>query len=360
MMNKRKVLVVAIGLLLVAAVGTMTFQLVRPIRIGVILPASSPLGNEENFYVRYYRDAHPRIGLRPVELVIENAASDESGVKAAYDRIAAQGVCAVVGGVLSQEGLWLSEKSAQWRIPTFGVTSSSSVLSGRKDAFFRIVATNEPQARRVSAYYESLGMKRLVLLTSPSNPAYAAPFVETIAKEFAGEVLEVPFASGDDLQKVLDLDPDSVFCILPAKDVFEVIRTLKDKAPGIRIGSSSWGSSEIINLYSSPLLDSVLLFEGSTEVVEGYREEIAAFERQYGLDATKGSHYAASVMHVLYDALRRVGSSRRALTSYFETPRAYESAYGTTTMDAYGDSSLQIFYILETQQGKVVDRIRLD
>jgi len=104
----------------------------------------------------------------------------------------------------------------------------------------------------------------------------------------------------------------------------------------------------------------VPLFEGSTEIVEAYREEIAGFERQYGLDATKESHYAASVMHVLYDAIRRVGSSRIALTVHFETPREYGSAYGTTAMDAFGDSSLQIFYILETQQGKVVDRIRLD
>ena len=69
------------------------------------------------------------------------------------------------------------------------------------------------------------------------------------------------------------------------------------------------------------------------------------------MEATNGSVYAASILHILYDAIQEVGFSRTALKAYFETPRAYETGYGKMSMDEYGDGTTDRITILQTVNG---------
>ena len=343
-------------LVIVVITGLTLFYYSRPILIGVIIPTQTNLGNEENLYARYYRDTHPRIGLRKINFIIENQAVKEQEIKDAYNKMIKMGVSAIIGGVISQEGIWLSEESKKSSVPTFGITTSSSLLSKKKDAFFRVVPTNDGQANAVAEYYNKLGMKKLVLVTSTENKAYADPIVKIIQDKFKGEVWNIPFYSDEETYtKILSKNPDSIFCILDGKNVMDVIKKFKEKQSVIKIGSSSWGSSEILTLYSSSLLDGVLLFSSSTNLIgEEYKAEIADFEMKYNIEATKGSHYTSSVLNILYKGLTAVGGSRESLKTYFETPRIYNAAYGKASIDEYGDSSLNIVIVLELRDGKVI------
>ena len=139
-MKKRKAIIVIIYFIVLVVAGIIYSYITRPIKIGVILPIQSPLGNEENLFVRYYRDTHPKIGQRPVEFIIENKAVSEKEIKAAFEEMNNKGVSVIIGGVISEEGKWLSEESAKYSLPTFGITASSAQLSNKKDAFFRLVA----------------------------------------------------------------------------------------------------------------------------------------------------------------------------------------------------------------------------
>ena len=354
-MKKRKAIIVIIYFIVLVVAGIIYSYITRPIKIGVILPIQSPLGNEENLFVRYYRDMHPKIGQRPVEFIIENKAVLEKEIKAAFEEMNNKGVSVIIGGVTSEEGKWLSEESAKYSLPTFGITASSAQLSNKKDAFFRFVATNDVQAGTVANYYNRLGKKKLVLVTSIENESYVDPFAKVIKEKFQGEVLSVPFyANEETYNKILNNKPDSVFCILQAKDVIDVIKNLKAKNPEIKIGSSSWGSSEILSLYSSPLLDGVLLFSNNSNIIgEEFKTEITDFESKYNIEATKGSHYTLAVLHTIYQGLEANGDSRQSLKNYFETPRVYETAYGKVHVNEYGDSLFNNFIVMATREGKV-------
>ena len=165
--------------------------------------------------------------------------------------------------------------------------------------------------------------------------------------------MEVPFAPNEETyQKIFSFSPDGIFTILPAKDVIQVIKAVRDKNLNIRLGSSSWGTVEILSLYSGPLLDGVLFFSLGVDLYgEEYKTEIADFEKKYKMKATNGSHYASSVSHILYEGIRNAGSSREAIKAYFETPRIYDTIYGKITINEYGDATSNRITILETLNG---------
>jgi branched-chain amino acid transport system substrate-binding protein len=352
--DRRKFIwLVVIGLLIIVAVSISFWYFTRPILIGAILPINTSLGNEENLFTRYYKVKYPQIGLRPVKFIIENPEATEAEVLKAYQRLNEQGVSAIIGGVLSQDGAWLADAAARTGIPTFGITSSSALLSTKKDAFFRLVSTNATQAKAVGQFYQKLGLKRLALVTSVDNITYVDPFVKVIKENFSAEIVQIPFASAAEVsQKISTANPDGVFTILAAKDVIQVIKVVRDQRPDLPIGSSSWGSVEILSLYSGPLLDGVLFFSLGLDVQgEDYKAEIADFESKYSMKATNGSHYSASTLHMLYEAIQQVGDSRSAVKTYFETPRAYDTCYGKLSMDEFGDGTTDRVTLLQTVNG---------
>jgi branched-chain amino acid transport system substrate-binding protein len=353
MIKKGRLLTVAIGLFLIAAATISYWYFSRPILIGAILPIDTSLGNEENLFIRYYQDKRPKIGLHPVKFIIENPAPTEAEVSGAYQRLNAQGVSVIIGGVLSQDGAWAADNAAKTGIPTFGITSSSALLSGKKDGFFRLTPTNATQAAAVGQYYQQKGIKRLVLVTSEDNVVYVEPFVKGIKENFSGEIVQIPFTTIEEVsQKISDAHPDGVFAILAAKDVIQVITIVREQSPDIMIGSSSWGSIEILSLYSGPLLDGVQFFSLGLEISgEDYKSEIADFESTYNMKATNGSQYSVSILHMLYDAIGKVGASRAALKAYFETPRTYDTSYGKMAIDEYGDGATNRIVLLQTING---------
>ena len=344
-----------IGLAILIAATIIALNLLKPILIGVVLPIDTSLGNEENLFVRYFQNRHPRIGLHPVKFIIENPPAVEADVRNAARRLNERGVSAIIGGVLSKDGVWLADDAAKSGIPTFGITSSSSVLSGKKDSFFRLTPNNDSQARAVGQYYQQKGLKRLGVVTSIDNISYVDPYVRVLRENFNGEIVQIPFTSAEKVApKILKANLDGVFTILPAKDVIQVIKITREQNPEILIGSSSWGSIEILSLYSGPLLDGVLFFSLGVEVYgEEYKADVAEFEKLYNMKATNGSAYTVSLLHILHTAIEEVGPSRAALRAYFNTPRTYDTSYGRMSMDEYGDGQTNRITLLQTLNGRM-------
>lgn len=352
--RKRILRILVLVTLLIASTGIAALKLLsKPVSIGFILPLDTSMGNEDNLFARYYQELDPRIGLRPLKFLFENPASTEKDILAAYSRLDGLGVSAIVGGITSTEGTWLARASAESGIPTFGITPSSSLLSGKKDAFFRICPTNDTQAKAVASSFMEKGCERLLLVTAANNPAYVDPFAKTIRDHYNGTIEQIPYTSGEAVSLVVDrFKPDGLFCILPAKDLIQVINTAREHGARYLIGSSSWGTNEILSLYSGPRLDGVLFFSlGLERLDEEYNATIKKFEELYEVQATNSSYYLVSLLNMLHDAIEAVGSSRASLKVWFEEPRSYDTALGPLVMDEFGDSSTRRTVVLKTTEG---------
>jgi ABC-type branched-subunit amino acid transport system substrate-binding protein len=355
MKARNKLIAGAGAVLVIVAIFYTAVQVTQPIRIGVILSSETVTGNEAFLFIRYYQGTHPKIGLRPVEFLLENVALEEDQIRNAYRKLEAQGVSAIIGGDLSKDATWIAEESSKTGIPTFGILASSTSLSNKTDGFFRLNPTSTSQASAAAFYYTQEGVERLVLLTSPDNSVYVEPFVDSIAANFDGEILRIPFDPNADIeQQISDADPDGIFMILPPEEFLEVIETVKMFQPQAVVGSSSWGSDALLSTYTGPVLEGVLFFSlDKTIYGENYKAELAAFKKLYHLEASKASEYTVSVLNILYQAIREVGSSREALREYFETPRLYDTSYGEVMMDEYGDVSTDRIIVLETIEGSI-------
>ncbi len=349
----KRILMIGAILAVVGLLILVWASLTRPILVGAVIPIDTSLGNEENLFLRYFTTKHPQIGLRPVRLIIENPAPTEEEVLAAYRRLEGQEVSVIIGGVLSKDGAWLAAEAERSGVPTFGITSSSAALAGKKDAFFRLTPTNSSQAKAVAQFFQGQGIKRLAVATSVDNVAYVDPYMKVMQENFQGEMQQIPFTSGEEVaQKIREVDPDAVFTILAAKDVIQVIQAVRAWKPDMMIGSSSWGSVELLSLYSGPSLDGVYFFTLGLEVSgEENKSEITDFESTYKMTATNGSSYAVSLLRAIYKAIQQVGAERQALRTYFEIPRSYDTAYGEMSMDEFGDGTTERIILLQTMNG---------
>jgi hypothetical protein len=195
-------------------------------------------------------------------------------------------------------------------------------------------------------------------VTSLDNSAYVDPYAKMLGMNFPESLLQVPFSSEADLKRAIeDYKPEGLFCILSAKDLIKVLNFAKGIGRRLVIGSSSWGSTEVLALYSGPVLDGVLFFSLRLEDLdETYRSEIESFERRYDIKATNGTFYMISILHILEEALGEVGPSPVKLKAWFEEPRTYMTAYGELSMNAYGDCVTGRTVVLQTRSG-VMDSI---
>jgi branched-chain amino acid transport system substrate-binding protein len=331
-----------------------SFRLVfSPVYIGMVLPIDTSLGNEINLFARYYQDTNPKVGLRSLRFIIENPPATREAVRAAYSRLDDRGVSMIIGGVLSKDGTWLAEAAAESGIPTFGVTASSALLSGKKDGFFRLSPSNDAQARAVARTFTEKGCQRLMLVTSSSNATYVEPYIGMLAAHFPAEILKVPFSTTELLAREIDsFAPEGLFAILPAKDLIQVINLARERGDDYLIGSASWGSTEILSLYSGPALDGVLFFMLGLDDLKGkYKTEISGFEAKYDMTATNGSFYLVSILHIIQEALQAAGPARKALKTWLEIPRSYDTAYGPLSIDEFGDCVTDRTIIMHTVDG---------
>ncbi|HAE20756.1 MAG TPA: hypothetical protein DCG47_00310, partial [Spirochaetaceae bacterium] len=221
------------------------------------------------------------------------------------------------------------------------------------DNFFRLCPSNDAQAKAVALTYKKKNCEKLMLVTSESNAAYVEPYVAMLERHFPGTILQLPFITTEELSRGIDrFKPDGLFNILPAKDLIQVINLIRERGDTFIVGSASWGSTEILSLYSGPALDGVLFFLlGLDELTGSYKAEISSFEERYRMTATNGTFYAVSIMHIIREAVLAVGPSRAALKTWLATPRTYTTAFGSLAMDEFGDSVTGKTLIMQTANG---------
>lgn len=329
--------------------------LFRPINIGVVLSTDNPLGNEENLAVRFYREKHSRIGLRPVEYLIINPSMEEEDIVKAYRELEKKGVSVILGGSLSRTGIIIAKEAERAGIPTFGITTSTLALNGKKDHFYRVVTSTQYIGPNLARYLEQKGISKVAVLTSTENRAYADPLANVFRKEFPGEVLIIPYAPPEvALRKMWTWKPEAVFTILPETSLVEVIKFVKSEDLKIPIISTEWGFGRLLSMFSGPFLNGVRSYTRVGDIIPRYKGLIAEFERLYNMQSSFATVNALSCLEMIYQAIEEVGPDIEQINHYLETPRFFEMGFGTIYMDEFGDPVTQYHYVHEIVDGKLV------
>lgn len=347
------------GILLLLGVSWIMF---RPIKIGVILSSETTLGYEENLVVKYFQSRYPRIAQRPVKFLIENPETiDEKLFTEAYERLESQGAAVILSGEISKAGMLVAPLAEKSGITTFGITTSTHLLSGKNDNFFRTVTPTDFLGSQMAQYINSKGVSKVAVITSVENSSYADSLAQSFEKEYDGDIRRHPFVDYDGVSELLrQYKPDALYCILKETSLIQVIKAAEEWGEKPEMFSSDWGFMQLVSMFSGPQLDGITAITRQADIPLEYVDLINDFEAAYNIKTTFASYYAFSILFMLYDAVEKVGPRAKRINEYFNTPRVYDELQGLFYMDEYGDPQLQYHYFSQIQNNELVLRERFE
>ncbi len=346
-------LILAVFLFLSLLIFIKTTQ--KNIKIGVILPTKTQLGYEEDLAFRFIRKKLQDENETRISFDIVNPALDSVAIVNEYRKMESDGIDIIIGGEISKTGVILAEEAARSGITTFGVTTSTHLLNGRKDNFYRILPSTDQVGRRLGEYVSGMGNKRVTVVLAASNKAYSEALDESFKSGYTDESISL-FYSDDSIfmDEISAFEPDAFVLILPGVELGRCIKRVRNKYPEITIYSSDWGFEQLVSLFSREDLENVYTFTDNEEADSSYQPIIDEFEKSYEINSTFAGIYALSISKILQVACRMSGYDAQKVKEYLNTPRMYKTGFGRVFMDEYGDATNEFFYIRSIKDGKIV------
>lgn len=341
--------------IVIASLSGLLLWLTRPITIGVLISLDSSVGYEENQAIQFYRNIHPRIGLRRVQLKVENPALDEESITQAFRRLEEEEVSIIIGGALSYEGLILSELSAESNLAVISPSSSSSYLSDKDDGFFRVSMANYDQGRYPAYYLNDHGVNSMVMLISEMNRSFSEPLADAFIADFQGQAVKIfNDPENPDPQAIIDLNPQGIFFILPSNEIIPYLNAFNTHLPDAQLVTSTWGYQQLLSVFSGSALDGMLVmtFTG-LEMTEPFESQRLEFAELHRLNPTFASGFVFASMNLCYQAIGETGDDPLAIRNYLAQDRFIDWPWGRLYMNRLGDSLGESFYIYEIRNSQI-------
>lgn len=333
----------------------LTLYITRPIKIGVLFSLDSSVGNEQNLTAQFYAKKYKRIGLRPVKLIIETPSLGKESITEGFHSLRERGVVAIIGSALSVEGMVTAPLAEEYGIPIISPTVSTSKLSNKKDNFYQLIMNTTSQGINTGRFLNKEGFSRTILILSRQNRAFSESLGDGFSLSFKGETKKV-FNDPDnpDFEAIRRFKPDSIFFIVSSGDVVNYLKFLREEFPDIRIVTSSWGYQQLLQVFSGPQIDGINVVSiTGNKIDDHFKKESMEFEESFKLKTTYIFGLAYSGMEQLYMAIDKVGTNRKRIIDYLDTPRSFQSSHGKYWINEFGDTVGEFYYFYNIQDNQI-------
>jgi len=336
----------------------------EPLRIGFTGPLEgrfSDLGVQgRNGLTMALEDVNAAGGVRGRRLLLlarDDGPTPET-VRAAVLDLAGEGVAAIVGPMTSVQTMAALPVAEEAGVPLLSPTTSTPLLSGKKDGFFRVIPALTTWARGMARYcLEQDGLRAVVTITDMDNEAYAAPYTEAFAERFVaggGTVLaDIRIHSsrvGDWTEVALRLralGAPAVHATVSARDLAALARQLRHQGQTQPIYSSMWACTSEL-LQAGGKAAEGLLFSVS-HAADNPRPEFQHFTRRYrerfGWEPNFAAAYGYECGLVLADALRRAGGDPSRLPGALASTAELPGIVAPLRFDEFGDVERPAFIV---------------
>jgi len=292
-----------------------------------------------------------RIGLHPVKFLYSTPGREEQSVRDSARELKSKGISVLVGGSLSREGVIIMEEFGGTDIPVWGITTSTSALSGIRDNFFRIVSPADIMGKGFGNILSVKDYSNILFVKSSFNRNYSDPYADAFSEAFSGNVREVYYEEGwsDSLTEEIE----AIVCVMSASELIQVIRLTRKTAPNVKIFSSDWGFDELPTLFSGPELEGIYSLTRRGPLEKQYEEIFKEFSKTLNFQPTYGAITVFATLDIIKKNLEKTGNNRTKLIKEFQTPQFLNSGYGKAYLNEYGDAVPENLYFRQIQNGKV-------
>lgn len=307
-------------------------------------------------------------GVRHLIELVNVDIHDDAAIEPALQKMAGQGVVAIIGPMLSQKAVKIKPLADRFKIPVISPTVSSHHLAAQQDYFFRVYPTCNTTAPALAGYVSNREhLKRIAIVTDPANKAFSEIWASHFNEAFTahgGQIVAVHAKAEDEsssqlVSKLLKTEPDGILCVLNAYDTAMILQQVKLQNPGTRVFGTEWSTTESLDELSGEALDEAVFIASFDE--DGRQPRFAAFEKSYqerfGRVATFGNRFGYEAMLVLQAALLKA-KSPADLADALRHIGQVEALQGTIRLNEFGDVSRDV-YIQKYSGGRfhVVERI---
>jgi len=295
------------------------------------------------------------VGGRRLLLYVLDDADDPARAAANHLELERLGVVAIIGhstSVMMQAAFDALDFYAEARVPVISGTVSSSLFSGKADAFFRVVNDSTREAVFGAEFLRGLGVEALAVAYDAANESYALTYAQLMVESFrrlgGRSAPPVAFNStalasdadvAESLLEVVGREPRSAVALAAGGiDTGLLAQALRKRGYGGTLLSSAWGKTPDLLINGGAAVQGMYFFENydASNRSLSYLRFAAEFERRYGRppNFSAVNHYEAALL--LLAALRAAGGGR--LIDSLRGMRSIEGLQGPILLDEYGDA----------------------
>jgi branched-chain amino acid transport system substrate-binding protein len=314
------------------------------------------------------------INGRKIELLAEDDFGNPAGAQKAENKLVDSGVVAVIGHLTSNQTLAGYEVTQSRGVLLFSATASTSLLSGKKDLFFRTVAATDAMGRGMAQYiHNQRGFSKIGIIYDQDNNTYSDPLVEAFSQtlnRLGGNVTALVKFSGAEktvfsalVDGLKSSNPECVFIIASPANTALIAQAIRLKSWDTALFSSSWGQGESLIQDGGKAVEGLELLIGFD--VNDPSPELQAFKKNYEKRFARPAVFSAmegyETMQMLTVALKKTAGEAKGLPEGLLALRDFQGLTGTIHMDEYGDA-VRPLTIQKVGAGKfeTIEKVKLD
>lgn len=309
------------------------------------------------------------INGKQIELLVEDSASKPEEGKAAAEKLASQGVVALVGEVASGITAQMKIVALEKGLPLVAVGATRTDLAeNRNGLFFRVCYTDDFQGPVMAKFaYEELNLRRIALMTDQKAP-YSTGLSDSFRKKFealGGKIVTEQFyQSGENqftgqITNAKAANPDGIFMSGYFPEVGPMARQIRQQGlSNVRLlGGDGWDSTELVSGGGDAIIGGFFCNHyNNTEDRPEVKEFLKKWEAKWG--GTPGTTMGAlgydSIMLVA-DGLRRASAPEsKALAEALESTEGFKGVSGAITLKGMNGNPPKRALVVEvTREGQV-------
>jgi branched-chain amino acid transport system substrate-binding protein len=287
---------------------------------------------------------------RPVELLVKDDQNTADVALQVDQELINAGVVAIIGHMTSAMSVAAVSLMNQHKMLLLSPTTSTDLLTGIDDYFFRVCPGNKTQTDQLADYmFHKKQLRKIAAIYDLSNQAFSetmsANFTATFEQMGGSVVSTTTFTSGEDIsyldlaQIPLNANPDGLFIIAGALDTAMLCQQVRKLNPEIPIISSAWAFTPDLIQHGGAAVEGVIVSESFYQESQqkSYVQFQTLFRERFGKEPEFAGTFSHEATQVLFTALAKNSDPQQLKATLLKTP-VFPGLQGDISFDPYGDT----------------------
>ncbi|XPV75006.1 MAG: ABC transporter substrate-binding protein [Desulfovibrio sp.] len=305
------------------------------------------------------------INGKKLELIVADDGNSVSSAIKADEKLIAQGACAIIGHLTSSITVGTIKHFGN-KILYISPTTSTPILSGIKDSFFRIIPTNTNMATIQAQHASSvLDIQQMTILYDIDNAEYSETYAEAFKSQYERDGKKVHetfvFSSKDRnswlpfTDRLKASNATGILMIAASKDAASFIQYLSQHGLDITVLVTHWSSPNEIIRRAGKAADGLVAL--STHNPSDYTPQATRFKRRYknrfGHSPIFSSYFSYEAVMLLVEAIKRNNGNTDNLETIIPNISSIEGISTRLSLDPYGDAIRNKQFIITVDNGTI-------